>query len=245
MKQCILIVDDEPRYIHLVNVNLLAEGYEVVTATDGEQAVEIVANSPPDLVIMDVVMPKLNGIIACERIRQFSDVPIIMLTARGEENDRIRGLNAGADDYVVKPFSAIELIARVKAVLRRSKLTEMGSSMRFFTHGSLKIDLARAEVWNKEKQIPLSATEYRLLIHFAHNLGHVLTAEELLSSIWGTQYTEDKEILWVSIARLRQKLEENPHTPRHIITRPGLGYVMPPIENETSERNLSHADNAI
>ncbi len=175
-------------------------------------------------------MPKLDGFATCERIRQFSQVPIIMLTARGEEQDRVRGLNVGADDYVVKPFSADELIARVRAVLRRAQNSEESIQERFFTHINLKIDFARAEVWKNDKPIFLSATEYRLLIQFAHNVGRVLTAEELLSAIWGPTYREDKEILWVGIARLRQKLEDNPHSPRHIVTRSGLGYLMPPTD---------------
>jgi DNA-binding response OmpR family regulator len=223
----ILAVDDETLYQHLLTVNLEKEGYEVITAGDGEQAVEIVANRNPDLVIMDVMMPKLDGISACERIRQFSNVPIIMLTARGEEQDRVAGLNAGADDYVVKPFSATELIARVRAVLRRAHTSEQITQNRYFVHGNLKIDFARAEVWKGNKPIFLSATEYRLLIQFAQHIGEVLSSEELLVAIWGPQYREDKEILWVSIARLRQKLEDQPHEPLHIVTRPGLGYIMP------------------
>ncbi|WP_236691512.1 response regulator transcription factor [Ornatilinea apprima] len=223
----ILAVDDETLYQHLLTVNLEKEGYEVITAGDGEQAVEIVANRNPDLVVMDVMMPKLDGISACERIRQFSNVPIIILTARGEEQDRVTGLNAGADDYVVKPFSATELIARVRAVLRRAHSTEQITQNRYFVHGNLKIDFARAEVWKDNKPIFLSATEYRLLIQFAQHIGEVLSSEDLLVAIWGPQYREDKEILWVSIARLRQKLEDEPHNPQHIVTRPGLGYIMP------------------
>ncbi|KPL76040.1 Fis family transcriptional regulator [Ornatilinea apprima] len=227
MMTLILAVDDETLYQHLLTVNLEKEGYEVITAGDGEQAVEIVANRNPDLVVMDVMMPKLDGISACERIRQFSNVPIIILTARGEEQDRVTGLNAGADDYVVKPFSATELIARVRAVLRRAHSTEQITQNRYFVHGNLKIDFARAEVWKDNKPIFLSATEYRLLIQFAQHIGEVLSSEDLLVAIWGPQYREDKEILWVSIARLRQKLEDEPHNPQHIVTRPGLGYIMP------------------
>ncbi|NMC54208.1 MAG: response regulator transcription factor [Chloroflexi bacterium] len=227
MMTLILAVDDETLYQHLLTVNLEKEGYEVITAGDGEQAVEIVANRNPDLVVMDVMMPKLDGISACERIRQFSNVPIIILTARGEEQDRVTGLNAGADDYVVKPFSATELIARVRAVLRRAHSTEQITQNRYFIHGNLKIDFARAEVWKDNKPIFLSATEYRLLIQFAQHIGEVLSSEDLLVAIWGPQYREDKEILWVSIARLRQKLEDEPHNPQHIVTRPGLGYIMP------------------
>lgn len=230
----ILAVDDEPLYQHLLRVNLEKEGYEVVTAGNGEDALEMVTSRNPDLVIMDVMMPRLDGISTCERIRQFSTIPIIMLTARGEEADRVRGLNAGADDYVVKPFSATELVARVRAVLRRAKNADQATQSRFFTHGNLRIDFARAEVWKNNKLVFLSATEYRLLIQFAHHIGQVMTAEELLVAIWGPQYREDKEILWVSIARLRQKLEDNPHQPLHIVTRAGLGYLMPPPERDAA-----------
>ncbi len=225
----ILAVDDEPLYQHLYKVNLEKEGYDVVTASNGEDALDMVTSRHPDLVVLDVMMPRLDGITACERIRQFSNVPIIIVTARGEENDRVRGLNVGADDYMVKPFSATELIARVRAVLRRSQTSEQPTQSRYFVHGNLKIDFARAEVWKDNKPVFLSATEYRLLIQFAHHVGEVMTAEELLVAIWGSAYREDKEILWVSIARLRQKLEDNPHSPQHIVTRAGLGYLMPPL----------------
>ncbi|HEX7555642.1 MAG TPA: response regulator transcription factor [Leptolinea sp.] len=228
----ILAVDDERLYQHLLEVNLEKEGFEVITANNGMDALDMVSSKHPDLVIMDIMMPKMDGITTCERIRQFSNVPIIILTARGEEQDRVRGLNVGADDYVVKPFSATELVARVRAVLRRTSSSEQITQNRYFTHSNLKIDFARAEVWKENKPVYLSATEYRLLIQFAHHMGQVMTAEELLMAIWGPQYRDDKEILWVSIARLRQKLEDNPHSPLHIVTRAGLGYLMPPIEKE-------------
>jgi DNA-binding response OmpR family regulator len=153
-----------------------------------------------------------------------------MLTAKGEEQDRVRGLDLGADDYLVKPFSATELLARVRAVLRRSQVPPETGQARFFTHGDLKIDFARAEVWLGEQPVSLSATEYRLLLQFAHNVGSILTAEDLLTGVWGPEYKMEKEILWVSIARIRQKLEEDPHAPQHIVTRSGLGYLMPPLE---------------
>jgi DNA-binding response OmpR family regulator len=228
----ILAVDDERLYQHLLEVNLEKEGFEVITANNGMDALDMVSSRHPDLVIMDIMMPKMDGITTCERIRQFSNVPIIILTARGEEQDRVRGLNVGADDYVVKPFSATELVARVRAVLRRTSSSEQITQNRYFIHSNLKIDFARAEVWKENKPVYLSATEYRLLIQFAHHIGQVMTAEELLMAIWGPQYRDDKEILWVSIARLRQKLEDNPHAPLHIVTRAGLGYLMPPIEKE-------------
>jgi DNA-binding response OmpR family regulator len=152
------------------------------------------------------------------------------LTAKGEEQDRVRGLDMGADDYLVKPFSATELLARVRAVLRRSQVSKDVTQSRFFVHDNLRIDFARAEVWRANQLVFLSATEYRLLLQFTHNVGIVLSAEDLLSSVWGAEYRSDKEILWVSIARLRQKLEEDAHNPKHIVTRSGLGYLMPPVE---------------
>ena len=232
MSKRILIVDDEPRYLRLLEANLKTEGYNVVTAADGVQAIEAFSSHPADLVLLDIMMPRLDGFATCQRIRQFSNVPIIMLTAKGEEQDRVKGLDLGADDYLVKPFSATELLARVRAVLRRAQApVEMTDGSRFFTHENLKIDFARAEVWRDEQAISLSATEYRLLLQFAHNIGKILTAEDLLISVWGPEYKTDKEILWVSIARLRQKLETDPHSPRHIVTRSGLGYLMPPVES--------------
>ncbi len=230
----ILVVDDEKLYRHLLQINLETEGYEVITASNGEEGEDMVSKKHPDLVILDVMMPKLDGFSALERIRQFSEVPVIMLTGKNEELDRVKGLNSGADDYVAKPFSATELIARVRSVLRRSLSTEKSKATRFFNHGDLKIDLARAEVWREETPIFLSATEYKLLIQFAHNVGKVLSSEELLSAIWGPQYSQDKEILWVSIARLRQKIEQDSHNPSHIVTRSGLGYLMPPFEESAT-----------
>jgi DNA-binding response OmpR family regulator len=224
----ILIVDDEPRYLRLMEANLVTEGYEVIKATNGQEAVDKVASHKPDLVLLDIMMPVLDGFAACERIREFSMVPIIVVTARGEENARVRGLDLGADDYIVKPFSATELLARVRAVLRRVK-TSGSTQQSVFYHDNLKIDFARAEVFRNEKIVYLSATEYRLLLQFAHNLGQVLTSEDLLVNVWGSEYRDDKEILWVSISRLRQKLEDDPKNPVHIVTRSGMGYTMPPL----------------
>jgi len=232
MPKRILIVDDEPRYLRLLEANLRTEGYEVATAQDGVQALDIFSAQPIDLVLLDVMMPRLDGFGVCQRLREFSNVPIVILTARGEEQDRVRGLDLGADDYLVKPFSATELLARVRAVLRRAQVpAETTGQARFFAHGDLKIDFARAEVWRGEEPVSLSATEYCLLLQFTHNVGKILTSEDLLTSVWGAEYRNDKEILWVSIARLRQKLEADAHTPHHIVTRSGLGYLMPPLES--------------
>jgi two-component system KDP operon response regulator KdpE len=223
----ILVVDDEPRYLRLMEANLVTEGFLVSKATHGQEAIDLVVEKHPDLVLLDVMMPVLDGFSALERIREFSMVPIIIVTARGGENDRVRGLDLGADDYIVKPFSATELLARVRAVLRRAKTTEPSFQPASFTHQNLRVDFARAEVFKSDKIVFLSATEYRLLLQFAHNQGSILTSEQLLTDVWGSEYRDDKEILWVSISRLRQKLEDDPKNPEHIVTRSGLGYTMP------------------
>ncbi len=225
----ILVVDDEPRYVRLMEANLISEGYEVLKAYDGQSSVEMVADKQPDLVLLDVMMPGLDGFGACERIREFSSVPIIMVTAKGEEQDRVRGLDVGADDYIVKPFSATEVLARGRAVLRRAQVSGGTFEQSVFSHGNLRIDLARAEVFKEDNMVFLSATEYRLLLQFVHNQGNILTSEDLLVNVWGPEYREDKEILWVSISRLRQKLEDDPRNPQHIVTRSGMGYTMPPV----------------
>jgi len=225
----ILIVDDEPRYLRLMEANLVTEGFMVTKATNGQEAVDQVVEKHPDLVLLDVMMPVLDGFGALERIREFSNVPIIIVTARGSENDRVRGLDLGADDYIVKPFSATELLARVRAVLRRAQTSGAAFQQATFMHNNLRIDFARAEVFKDDRIVFLSATEYRLLLQFAHNIGSVLTSEQLLTDVWGPEYRDDKEILWVSISRLRQKLETDPKNPQHIVTRSGLGYTMPPL----------------
>jgi len=227
----ILVVDDEPRYVQLVKINLVTEGYLIKSANDGQEAVNLVAAEQPDLILLDVMMPVMDGFTACERIREFSNVPIIMLTAKGEERDRVRGLDAGADDYIVKPFSAQELLARVRAVLRRA-LRAGGDNFHepVFKHYELEINLPRAEVTLKGEEVSLTATEYNLLQTFASNIGNVISAEDLLVSVWGEEYRDDKEILWVCLSRLRQKIEPDPKSPVHIVTRQGIGYLMPPQE---------------
>jgi DNA-binding response OmpR family regulator len=235
-EKTILIVDDEPRYVRLVEVNLSTEGYGIRTANDGQEAVEAVASELPDLILLDVMMPIMDGFTACERIREFSNVPIIILTAKGEERDRVRGLDAGADDYIVKPFSAQELLARVRAVLRRAeRQTIEDFHQPVFTHHELEIDLARAAVTVKGDEVSLTATEYRLLQTLAAKQGHVQSAEDLLTMVWGPEYQEDKEILWVCLSRLRQKIEPDPKKPIHIVTKQGLGYLMPPTNDKENK----------
>ena len=227
MSKKILIVDDEPRYVRLMEANLISDNYDVVKAYNGQQALEIVEDQKPDLVLLDVMMPVLDGFTTCERIRKFSTVPIIVVTVKGEEKDRVRGLDLGADDYIVKPFSATELLARVRAVLRRAAKPAPTAAPSIFHHGDMDIDLAKAEVFLNGKMVYLSATEYRILLQLAQNIGTVIPSEQMLRDVWGVEYQRDKEILWVSISRLRQKLEKDQNAPTHIVTRSGVGYIMP------------------
>ncbi len=233
MAKSILVVDDERSYKRLLEANLRKNGYDIINASNGVEAIELFSSQPIDLILLDVMMPELDGFATCERIREYSNVPIIMLTAKGEEKDRVRGLDLGADDYLTKPFSATELLARVRAVFRRADVSTSSAQARYFTHGDIRVDFARAEVWRdgESEPVPLSATEYRIFLQFVHSVGKIISAEELLTSIWGPEYRNEKEILWVSIARLRQKLEKTPHSPTHIVTRTGLGYLMPPLDD--------------
>jgi DNA-binding response OmpR family regulator len=226
----ILVIDDEPRYVRLMEANLKTEGFEVLKACDGESGVEQVVSQNPDLVILDIMMPGMDGFATCHRIREFSTVPIIVVTAKGDERDRVRGLDLGADDYIVKPFSATEMLARVRAVLRRAVRSPDGYQQENICHDNLRIELARAEVFLDNKVVYLSATEYRILLQLARNIGKVVSSEQLLCDVWGDEYVKEKEILWVSISRLRQKLERDAHQPKHIVTRSGVGYTMPALE---------------
>lgn len=221
----ILVVDDEPRYLKLVRYNLKAEGYEVITAATGEEALALVARKKLDLVILDIRLPDIDGYEVCTRIREFSSIPVIMLTAKGEEQDRVKGLRLGADDYITKPFSAEELMARVEAVLRRSSFPEVKAPPILIVE-ELSIDFAQKKVIIRGKEVNLSPTEYRLLGCLATNRGNVLTHDYLLENVWGPSYKGEYEILRVTLWRLRQKVEENPPTPRYILTRPGMGFTL-------------------
>ncbi|HEY69128.1 MAG TPA: response regulator transcription factor [Anaerolineae bacterium] len=227
-KSTILVVDDEPRYLRLVELNLTSNGYLVQTASDGKQSIEMVATGEPDLVLLDVMMPVMDGFEACERIRDFSDIPIIMVTAKTEEADRVRGLDIGADDYILKPFSSQELLARVRAVLRRAKREgPFGFENVVLRHHELEIDIPKAEVRVNGQSVRLTATEYRLLVTLAESKGKLVTSEELLTKVWGVEYRDEKDVLWVGLSRLRQKIEPDPKNPIHIITRQGMGYIFP------------------
>ncbi|HOQ97717.1 MAG TPA: response regulator transcription factor [Anaerolineae bacterium] len=223
-KATILVVDDEPHVVRLVQANLQASGYQVLTAGDGRTALAIVDEQRPDLVLLDLMMPGLDGYEVCRRIREHSDVPIIMLTARGAEVDKIAGLDAGADDYLTKPFGVGELLARVRAVLRRCRHPEEVRNQPPFRSGDLTIDFARHEVTVAGQRVALSATEYRLLAALARHADRVMLHEELLREVWGPEYRDEREYLRVYVRYLRQKLEADPANPRLILTQQGAGY---------------------
>ncbi len=220
----ILVADDEPRYVRAIKVNLEANGYEVITAQDGQMAVELAADLAPDLVLLDIKMPRLDGYAACQRIREFSKVPIIMLTALVEDNDKVKGLDSGADDYVTKPFSSHELMARVRAALRRGALAAAPAAPPVFQVGELKIDFSRQRVFVAAREVELTGTEYRLLSTLAHNAGRVLVPEHLLDEVWGPGYAGETHLVWQAIHRLRHKIEADSKQPRYILTKAGIGY---------------------
>ncbi|HEU5277651.1 MAG TPA: response regulator transcription factor [Gaiellaceae bacterium] len=219
----VLAVDDEPRYLEIIRFNLEAAGYQVDSAATGEEAVEAVAAKEPDLIVLDVMLPGIDGFEVCSRVRERSSCPIIMLTAKGAEDDKVRGLRLGADDYVTKPFSAQELLARVEAVLRRVRAPETGDRQPVtISLGELEINRQRKQVTLSGREVRLSPTEYRLLLCLAVNAGVVLSRDELLTQVWGKAYKGEDEILRVTLWRLRQKLADD----RYIVTRPGLGYML-------------------
>ena len=219
----ILVVDDDPRYLRLIRVNLEASGYEVIAAANGTRAVELAASEAPDLVLLDVMMPDKDGYQACREIRAFSVVPIVMLTALGQTEDVVRGLDAGADDYIAKPFSAQELLARMRARLRRTPdgPLETGSVHRV---GDVELDLARQRLFVRGAEVKLTPTEYRLLSELMTHAGRVLVPSHLLERVWGSAENEP-QLLWQAVHRLRRKIELDPAEPTHIHTRPGIGYI--------------------
>ncbi|NPV77992.1 MAG: response regulator transcription factor [Anaerolineae bacterium] len=222
----ILVADDMARYVTSIKIILEANGYEVVAAGDGETALALAATEPLDLILLDIRMPKLDGIETCQRVREFSMVPIIMFTALAEDADKVAGLNAGADDYITKPFSADELIARVRAVLRRAMYSPIPAPQAAVTLGELTVDFAAHRVSMDGQEINLTSTEYRLLCELAGAVGHVLTTDYILEKVWGSGYEGEEHLVWKIIHRLRQKIELDPKQPRYIHTKPGIGYLL-------------------
>ena len=223
MGKKILVVEDDKNILDIVAYNLINEGYEVVAARDGELGLEAFEKEKPDLVLLDIMMPKMNGFEVCQRIREKSQVPIIMQTARAEEVDKVLGLELGADDYVTKPFSVRELLARVKANLRRQDAprNEDGGVLQF---GELSIDTAKYEVRRGEQVLELTHREYELIKFLATQNSQVFTRESLLEKVWGYEYYGDVRTVDVTIRRLRAKVEQNPENPKYIMTKRGVGY---------------------
>jgi two-component system KDP operon response regulator KdpE len=232
MGEKILVVDDEPRVVRLVTEVLRAMGYKVVAAASGRSGIEMVALEQPDLVLLDILLPQgPDGYEVCRRIREFSEVPVIMLTAKAQESDMLHGFDIGADDYLTKPFNAKELVARVKAVLRRSRRAEEIVST-LLTCGDLEIDFARRIVKARGVKVPLTRTEYALLHQLALNANKVMLHRDLLAEVWGPEYLDDIDYLRAYIRYLRRKLEADPSEPRLIVTAPGIGYMLACSEEE-------------
>jgi DNA-binding response OmpR family regulator len=224
-KTTILIVDDDLQLLQLVALNLELEGYAVLLASDGQQALNQIETHAPDLVLLDVMMPRMSGFAVCHRVREFSTVPIIIITAQGRSQDKVRGLDLGADDYLTKPLNMDELLARVRAVLRRVQVTEDERALHTtMTIGDLTIDFGQHQVLMAGRKIVLTPTEYRLLADLARNAGRIVPQDLLLERVWGKEYVGEHHLLQVNINRLRHKLEVDPAHPRYLLTEAGVGY---------------------
>lgn len=221
-----MIVEDQPQVIRLVTEVLRAVGYDVIAAINGETAIETTAMEQPTLILLDIMFPQgPDGFEVCRHIRQFSDVPIIMLTAKAKENDKLRGFDVGADDYLTKPFSAKELVARVRAVLRRTRRPDETITASLEC-GELVINFARHSIKVSGREVSLTRTEYSLLRQLALNPNRVMLHQDLLNAVWGQEYRDDVDYLRAYIRYLRMKLEKDPSNPKYIITSPGIGYML-------------------
>jgi len=228
-KQIVLVADDDAPILRLVRTKLQADGYGVVTAVNGAEAVELVERERPDVVVLDIMMPVMDGLEAMQRIREGSNVPIILLTARSGPTDKIRGLDSGADDYVTKPFNPDELAARVAAILRRSR-SEQAPATQTLEYGTLTIDLAMRQITLRGDEVRLTRTEWELLYLLASNVGRVMTHGELLTRIWGPEFRDETYYLRTWVSRLRGKLDDTGAEESLIVTYPGLGYRLRPPE---------------
>ncbi len=220
----ILIVDDEKRMVRFIRLNLEQDGFKVTSAFNGIEALEQIRKNLPDLVLLDVMMPDIDGFEVLRKIRQASNVPVIMLTAKGEEEDRIRGLELGADDYITKPFSPREMVSRVKAVLRRTEDFNVDTSKVIEVDDWLKMDFNRRKIWVGGELVQLRPTEYRLLYHLVQNAGWVVTHDQLLTKVWGYEYRDEPHYVRLYINYLRKKIEKDPSNPQYILTERGVGY---------------------
>lgn len=222
----VLLVEDDPRLQRLVKMTLESDGYRVVPVGDGQSALRAFADERPDLIILDLILPgEIDGYDICKTIRSISAIPIIMLTSRARESDKIAGFDAGADDYVTKPFSCPELRARVKAVVNRSLSQQEQSSCKYCV-GDLEIDFIQRRVRRSGREIDLTQTEYRVLEYLARNPGKVLLHDEILTAVWGTEYRDEYQYIRNYISNLRKKIEPDPSNPRYILSKPGIGYCL-------------------
>jgi two-component system KDP operon response regulator KdpE len=210
--------------IHFIRLNLEHDGFQVFEATSGSDALDQMRDNLPDLILLDVMMPDIDGFETLRLIREISTVPVIMLTAKGEEDDKVKGLELGADDYVTKPFSPRELVSRVRAVLRRTEMPGEAVHELIEVDERLRIDFDRREIWVEEELVKLRPTEYRLLFHLVKNAGWVVPHEQLLAKVWGYEYRDETHYLRLYINYLRQKLEKEPSDPQYILTERGVGY---------------------
>ncbi|MCL2564847.1 MAG: response regulator YycF [Defluviitaleaceae bacterium] len=224
MSKKVLVVDDEKNIVDIVVFNLKKEGYEALTAFDGEEGLKKVLDEDPDLILLDIMMPKMDGFEVCKKIREKKDTPIIMLTARAEEVDKVLGLELGADDYVTKPFGVRELMARVKANIRRKDQSDEASTGTTAIYGDILIDSKRYEVKRNGEFINLTRREFDLIKFLANQQGQVFSREILLEKVWGYEYFGDVRTVDVTVRRLRSKIEENPEYPKYILTKRGVGY---------------------
>ena len=229
----ILVVDDEERMVRFIRMNLEHDGFQVIEAFNGKQAIDKLRDTP-DLILLDVMMPDLDGFEVLETVREVTNVPVIMLTAKGEEDDRVRGLELGADDYITKPFSPRELVSRVKAVLRRTEGVTGSMHGLIEVDDRLKIDFDRREIWLEGKLVKLRPTEYRLLYHLVQNAGWVVSHDQLLQKVWGYEYRDEPHYVRLYINYLRQKLEKDPADPKYILTERGVGYRFVDFRREKS-----------
>ena len=219
----ILVVDDEELLVKGIRFNLQNDGYEVITGSNGQEAIDSAKNEKPDLIVLDVMMPEKDGLSACAEIREFSDVPIILLTAKAEDMDKLMGFDHGADDYLTKPFNILELKARIRALLRRAG-SKMKNNSNTLTIGTMSLDLDARNAYKSNKYVELTAKEFDLIEFLMMNPNHVYSREALLDTVWANEYRSDIRTLDVHIRRLREKLEENPAKPQYIMTKWGVGY---------------------
>jgi two-component system KDP operon response regulator KdpE len=233
VKDTILIAEDDVALNSMVATALRRRGFQVLSATCGRDALKLAYESHPDLVILDIMMPEMDGWQVCERLREMSDVPVIMLTAKAEQQDVVHGLYLGADDYIKKPFSLEELVLRIRAVLRRVKQGQPDETT-VFDDGTLRIDLERQHVFRQGKMVHLTPTEYRLLRCLVRRQGHVIPHKELLAEVWGEGYLDATDILSLYVRYLREKLEDDPSDPQYVFTKWGMGYWFGPADGDAA-----------